>query len=179
MLPITLVGNILRGILPARLQIILLVKLYAILRARLQVMLLVIILAVSGARLQVMLLVMVRARWRCATPPCNVMHKIACKHVSDTNSYVMHNIACEVASGATYNFTRHIACKVARVTMCDCMCKYCIQGCNYCYMFFNVERNIAYKVASDVTSKATTAKTRHILLIKTTVASSFQKDSWL
>ena len=43
--------------------------------------------------------------------------------------------------------------------------------------FFNVERNIAYKVASDATSKVTTAKTRHILLIKTTVASSFQKDS--
>ena len=37
MLPVTLVGNILRGILPARLQIFLLVKLYAILRARLQV----------------------------------------------------------------------------------------------------------------------------------------------
>ena len=75
------------------------------------------------------------------------------------------------------NFTRHIACKGARITMCDCMCKYCVQGCNYCYMFFNVERNIAYKVASDATSKVTTAKTRHILLIKTTVASSFQKDS--
>ena len=100
MLPVTLAGNILRGILPATLQIFLLVKLYAILRVRLQVMLLVIILAISGARLQVMLLVMVRARWRCATPLCNVMHKIACKHVSDTNSYVMHNIACEVASGA-------------------------------------------------------------------------------
>ena len=173
MLPVTLVGNILRGILPARLQIFLLVKLYAILRARLQVMLLVILLAISGARLQEI----VCARWRCATSPCNVMHKIACKLVSDTNSYVMHNIACEVASGTTYNFTRHIACKVARITMCDCMCKYCIQGCNYCYMFFNVERNIAYKVASDATSKVTTAKTRHILLIKTTVASSFQKDS--
>lgn len=169
MLPVTLVGNILRGILPERLQIFLLVKFHAILRARLQVMLLVIILAISGARLQVMLLAMVREGWRCATPPCNVMHKIACKHVSDTNSYVMHNI--------TYNFTRHIACKVARITMCDCMCKYCIQGCNYCYMFFNVERNIAYKVASDATSKVTTAKTRHILLIKTTVTSSFQKDS--
>ena len=99
MLPVTLVGNILLGILPARLQ----------------VMLLVIILAISGARLQVMLLVMVRARWRCATPPCNVMHMIGCKHVSDANSYVMHNIACEVASGATYNFTRHIARKVARI----------------------------------------------------------------
>ena len=123
MLPVTLVGNILHGILPARLQVFLLVKLYAILRARLQVMLLVILLAISGARLQVMLLVMVCARWRCATSPCNVMHKNACKLVSDTNSYVMHNIACEVASGATYNFTRHIACKVARVTMCDCMCK--------------------------------------------------------
>ena len=35
MLPVTLVGNILRGILPARLQVFLLVKLYAILRARL------------------------------------------------------------------------------------------------------------------------------------------------
>ena len=74
----------------------------------------------------------------------------------------MHHIACEVESGATCNFTRHIACKGARITMCDCMCKYCIQGCNYCYMFFNVERNIAYKVASDATSKVTTAKTRHI-----------------
>lgn len=122
MLPVTLVGNILRGILPARLQVFLLVKLYAILRARLQVMLLVILLAISGARLQVMLLVMVCARWRCATSPCNVMHKIACKLVRDTNSYVMHNIACEVVSGATYNFTRHIACKVARVTICVIVC---------------------------------------------------------
>ena len=161
MLPVTLVGNILRGILPARWQLFLLVKLYAILRA------------IPCARLQVLLLVMVHARWRCATPPCNVMHKIACKHVSDTNSYVMYNIACEVARGATYNFTRHVLFKVARITMCDCMCKYCIQGCNYCYMFFNVERNIAYKVASHATSKVTTAKARHILLIKTTVASSF------
>ena len=87
--PVTLVGNISRGILPARLQIFLLVKLYAILRARLQVMLVVILLAISGARLQVMLVVMVRARWRCATLPCNVGHKTAYKLVSDTKSKVM------------------------------------------------------------------------------------------
>lgn len=84
MLPVTLVGNILRGILLARLQIFLLVKLYAILRVSQVTLLATLLLAISGARLQVMLLVMVCARWRCATSPCNVMHKIACKLVSDT-----------------------------------------------------------------------------------------------
>ena len=158
MSPVTLVGNMSRGILPARLKIFLLVKLYAILRARLQVM--------------------VRARWRCAASPCNVRHKITCKLVSDTKRYAMRNIACEVASGATCNFTRHTACNIARITMCNCMCKYCVQGGNYCYMFFNVKRNIAYKVASAATPDVTTAKTRHISFIKTTVASSGLENSF-
>ena len=91
----------------------------------------------------------------------------------------MRNIACEVASGATYNFTRHTACTIARITMCNCMCKYCVQGGIYCYMFFNVKRNIACKVASAATPDLTTAKTRHISLIKTTVASSGLENSFV